>query len=152
MTADTAFFPAIEQDFLEQALRESMEERKQRVRDHRQSMKCCWPQWDGNKQIKIGTRVECASVCNELAADAPKTCWHIALKKGEQHYTYMAPCKIVEVISAETFIAEIDYPPDAGNNCAEGFNGMKLKLDILDIWPCVHLLMAARDKRKGKAQ
>lgn len=126
---------------------------------HRESMACCWEEWEGNNGIKIGTRIEVGSCVVPLETPQPIT--GFVGDDGEsgtlsQMYAYCAPCYIAEVISPEEFIAVIDYPErirDTVPYCYE-HNGIRLRLDILDIWPPCGILADARRKaevEKGEA-
>lgn len=145
VTDESGFFPTIATEFADQAKADALRERLERVARHIESMLCCWEEWDGNTAIVVGTRIEIGSTFSKLAVDAPD--FPIGLQPkvaGAGVYAYMAPCKIVEVINAETFVAEIDYPPDTGVDHCLNMNGTKLLLDILDVWPPVRLLSLAR--------
>jgi hypothetical protein len=142
-TDESGFFPTIATEFADQAKADALRERLERVAHHIESMLNCWEEWDGNKAIVVGTRIEIGSTFSKLAVDAPN--YDIGLQPkfaGTGVYAYMAPCFITEVRNAETFVAQIDYPPEV-THCRH-LNGTKLLLDILDVWPPVRLLSLAR--------
>jgi hypothetical protein len=97
--------------------------RKDRVRSHIQSMRCCWPEWEG-------PRVEDSvhGLCSVHSC-----CVH-SITHGETRYHYMAPC-VIESISedGETIIAVIQYDESAPEHCRDD-NGEKLRLDITEVW------------------
>ena len=102
-----------------------------------------------NALVHAGTRIEVANCSATLAEDTHLPDFQMCNRKaGETMYAYMAPCRIVEVIDEETWIAEIDYPKgtdsEANRVSVEHYNGIKLRLDILDIWAPVKLLSDAR--------
>jgi len=110
------------------------DERTRHIADHRKSMRLCWPDWDGN--LSVGAQIECHACIATRADD------------GSPLYAYTAPCKIVEVVDENTFIVEIDYPPDVLAHAAwlSIYNGVRLRLDICDVWVPVRLLIAQRER------
>lgn len=152
--AAPGLFPSMEKEFAAADQSRAAAGRRARVADHLKSMRCCWPEWDGNDGIVVGTRCECGSCIAELAEDFMIQ-WpdqSPPLLAGQRCYQYTAPVFIAEVIDPETFIGVVDYPPTSQGHVTR-YNGMRLKLDITDIWPPVRLLIAARhtkeeDRRK----
>lgn len=102
-----------------------------RREQHRQSMRNCWPDWEGPR-VEDSVHGRC---------QVGECCVH-SLTHGQTLYHYMAPC-IIESISDDgnTIIAVIDYPADS--HCAAD-NGQRLRLDITEVWPPTAELWAMR--------
>ncbi len=96
------------------------------VEHHKNSMRLCWPEWDGPK---AGGRCE----VHDILA------WSVT--HGRALFRYMAPCEILGQEDGE-WLARIDYPE--GTPCAALYNGEILRLPITNIWPPVQQLIAAR--------
>ena len=135
MSIDAPFFPAFEAGERELAQIAATTERAQRVQEHRESMRICWPDWDQN--LSPGAQVECGT-CIATRMD------------GTVLYAYTAPCKIIEVTdNDETFIVEIDYSADSlkASPWLSRQNGTRLRLDICELWVPVRILQAARENK-----
>ena len=129
------FFPSFEAGERHLAHVAAKTQRAQRVQEHRESMRICWPDWDQN--LSPGAQVECGT-CVATRVD------------GTVLYAYTAPCKIIEVTDEdETFIVEIDYSEESLKTSPwlGQQNGTRLRLDICELWVPVRILQAAREKR-----
>lgn len=93
----------------------------ERIEYHLQSMRVCWPEWDGPK---VGGRCEVHSGVVH------------SLTHNETRYHYMAPCVLL-ANDGEYWTARVDY--DHGW-CKEAYNGELLRLHITDIWAPVGVL------------
>ena len=115
---------------------------------HVESMAGCWPEWDGNDGIKVGTRIEVGTCVVPLAErqEVPTGIPDEDGKRSSFPYAYCAPCYIAEVVSDREWIAVIDYPETMKETAAWVYehNGIRLRLGICDIWPPVSILIAAR--------
>jgi hypothetical protein len=120
--------------------KKNAEEHEEQIARHIESMASCWSEWDGNDGIKVGTRVEVHGCIARL--ETPRSV-HEGGDVVEQAYFYTAPCVIAEVVSDREWIAVVDYTPDTVAHCLAQ-NGIRLRLGILDIWPPVRTLAAAR--------
>lgn len=131
-------FPTVQAGVAELETRSRIEGRARQVQRHRDSMRICWPQW--NRDLTVGASIECHSCIATLAEDA--TLPHVQLSAGGGLYMYCAPCTIVEVVDPETFIAVVSYDAAAvkGSPWIGIYNGIKLRLDILDVWVPVRRL------------
>jgi len=108
------------------------DKRRQRIEDHKRTMRMCWPNWDGD--LSVGAPIDCGSAIAHLAE--PVTLWGKEMGVGCPFYAMSVPCRILEVVDDETFIAAIDYSPEdlERNAWARHHQGIKLRLDILDVW------------------
>lgn len=114
------------------------DQRRKRVEDHRRTMRVCWPAWD--EDLSVGALINCGSCISNLAE--PVTLWGKEHGAGSPIYTASVPAKIVEVVDDETFIAAIHYFDDvlARDPWTRYYQGIKLRLDILDVWVPVELV------------
>jgi hypothetical protein len=95
-------------------------------RRHVQSMRLCWPEWDGPK---VGARCQ---------VNQPVV---FNITHGAKRYHAGASC-VLEAQDGEHWIARVDYAE--GSKCAKLYNGERLRLGIYDIWPPVYELIEAR--------
>jgi hypothetical protein len=93
-----------------------------RIKQHLDSMRCCWPDWEGPR-VEDSVHGRCSV----------HTCICHSITHNDTRYHYMAPC-IIESISEDgnTIIAVVNYEPDS--HCAD-MNGERLRLDITEVWP-----------------
>ena len=132
-TNPAPFFPSFEAGANEIALAAAATERAQRVQEHRESMRVCWPDWDQN--LSPGAQIECGT-CIATRVD------------GSVLYAYTAPCKIIEVTdNDETFIVEIDYSEESlkASPWLRRQNGTRLRLDICELWVPVRILQKQQE-------
>lgn len=102
--------------------------RAAQVEEQKRLWAACWPEWEGPV---VGGRCEVDAVCA------------YNLTHGEIRYHYMAPCRIEEMVDAETFTVVVDYADDAPEH-VKHHNGERLRLDITEVWAPVRLLIEAR--------
>jgi hypothetical protein len=123
----TAELPGI----AEHVAAERAEERKRQWADierrHMESIRLCWPEWDGPK---VGARCQ---VHQPVAFN---------ITHGQKMYHAGAPC-VLEAQDGDYWIARIEYAE--GSQCAKLYNGQRLRLGIYDIWPPVYELREARE-------
>lgn len=133
---ETDLFPAFARAEAQEGERRRAVERERRLREHRESMKCCWPEWDGPVANGHGTSAFCE--VGDLLA--------YSLTHGQRRYHYTAPCRI-ESVSADglTIIGVVEY--SASSPCSH-HNGERLRLDITEVWPPVFLLSEQRRKQR----
>ena len=136
----TGLFPAFAQAEAEEARQRQAADRERSVKEHRASMKFCWPEWTGPVAGGPGASGFCE--VHSLTA--------YSLTHGEGRYHYMAACRI-ESVSADglTIVAVVEY--DESVWCRDRYNGERLRLDITDVWPPCRLLRALRDEQKSAA-
>ncbi len=137
---NTEWFPAFARAEAQQEERRRADLRQRQLADHRASMKTCWPEWTGPVAGGNGTSGFCEV----------HSCGVHNLTHGETRYHYMAPCRI-ESVSADglTVIAVVEY--DRPGWCQDRYNGQRLRLDLIDVWPPVWLLIAQRRGEPSRA-
>ena len=119
--------PQLELQFISQVDKDKHEqERENAIAIHKSLWKACWD-WDGPK---IWQPIEIDTCC-------------VADESGKSHYCYMAPCIIEKEIKKDTWLAVLDYDESWPEDCIEQ-NGMKLILDVLDIWAPTRILTKQR--------
>jgi len=115
---------------------EREDERKkhaERVTRATESMRCCWPDWEG-------PRVE-ESVHGRCSVGQ---CVVHSETHGETRYFYCAPCRILEVDAKLEWVrAVVDYP-EGSAEWVMHHNGTILKMDITEVWPPTDDLWAIR--------
>jgi hypothetical protein len=95
-------------------------------RRHMESMRLCWPEWDGPK---VGARCQ---VHQPVVFN---------ITHGQKMYHAGASC-VLEAQDGDYWIARVEYLE--GSRCAKLYNGQRLRLGIYDIWPPVYELIEAR--------
>ena len=134
---ETEFFPAFAQAEADATRQQQVSERTRRITGHRETMKMCWPEWDGPAANGSGTSRFC---------EVHACCVH-SLTHNDTRYHYTAPCRI-ESVSPDglTVVAVVEY--DRTGWTQDRYNGERLRLDITEVWPPVRLLLAARSREQ----